>query len=108
MSKRNSKANLIMLAVVLAIALFLSFASFSIPATFTNYNGFLNSIRLGFDLQGGASVVFEAQLHEDDFEGDLSQNIEGTISRIKLLLEDKGYSEHYVYKQNTNKIIVEV
>jgi protein-export membrane protein SecD len=97
-----------MLAVVLAIALFLSFASFSIPSTFTNYNGFFNSIRLGFDLQGGASVVFEASMHEDDFEGNLTQNIEGTISRIELLLESKGYNEHYVYKQGNNKIVVEV
>ncbi len=108
MSKRNSKTKLIMLSVVLVLALFLSFASFSIPGTFTNYNGFLKSIRLGFDLQGGASVVFEASLHDDDFNGDLSQNIQGTISRVQLLLEEKGYTEHYVYKQGNNKIVVEV
>ena len=34
--------------------------------------------------------------------------IEGTISRIQLLLENQGYTEHYVYKQGDNRIVVEV
>lgn len=107
MSKRNSKANLIFLFVTLVIGLFLSFASFRIPYTFTNYNGFFNAVRLGFDLQGGASIVFEAS-NKPDSQNSLNQNIEGTIGRIKLLLENQGYTEHYVYKQASNKIVVEV
>lgn len=107
MSKRNSRANLIFLFVTLVVGLFLAFASFRIPYTFTNYNGFFKAIRLGFDLQGGASIVFEAS-NKPDSQNSLSQNIEGTIGRIELLLENQGYTEHYVYKQASNKVVVEV
>lgn len=108
MTKRKSKRRFILMSLVLLVGILLSVLRFNIPFTDYTYNGFLNSIPLGFDLQGGVSVVLEASLPDDDLSGDLSKNIEGTISRIKVLLEDQGYNEYNVYKQNTNRIVVEV
>lgn len=108
MTKRKSKRRFIVMSLVLLVGILLSVLTFDIPFTDYTYNGFLKAIPLGFDLQGGVSVVFEASLPSDNPTGDLSLGIEGTISRIQLLLENQGYSEHYVYKQGDNRIVVEV
>ncbi|MGI5842268.1 MAG: preprotein translocase subunit SecD [Christensenellales bacterium] len=108
MTKRRSRRRFIFMSVILLLGLVLSFVGFDIPFTTQRYNGFFNAIPLGFDLQGGASVVFEASLPDDDLDGSLELGIQGTISRIQLLLEEKGYTEHYVYKQGKNRIVVEV
>jgi preprotein translocase subunit SecD len=81
---------------------------FTIPGTDTKMVGFINAIPLGFDLQGGTSVVFEANLPASKPDGNLDLAIEGTISRIQLLLDKQGYSDHSVYRQGGNRIVVEV
>ena len=108
MTKRKSKRRFILMSLVLLVGILLSVLTFDIPFTDYTYNGFLNAIPLGFDLQGGVSVVFEASLPDDNPTGDLSLGMEGTISRIQLLLENQGYTEHFVYKQGNNRIVVEV
>lgn len=108
MTKRKSRSNFIIMSLVLLVGILLSVLTFDIPVTDYTYNGFIKAIPLGFDLQGGVSVVFEASLPDDNPTGNLSLGIEGTISRIELLLEEQGYTEHYVYKQGNNRIVVEV
>lgn len=108
MTKKSSKRKFIALAILLVIGFFLSFAKFDIPFTTLTYNGFIRAIPLGFDLQGGVSVTYKADLPQDDLTGDLSKNIQATIARIELLLESEGYHEYSVYKQNHNLIRIEV
>lgn len=108
MTKRKSRRRFILVSLVLMIGILLSVARFNIPFTDYTYNGFIRSIPLGFDLQGGVSVVFEATQPEDNPSGNLELSIQGTISRIQLLLENEGYTENYVYKQSGNRIVVEV
>ncbi len=108
MTKKSCRGKFIVLSILLVIGIFLSFFRFDIPWTDKTYNGFINAIQLGFDLQGGTSIVFDADLPDDNLEGDLNKSIEATIGRIKLLLDSKGYSEHNVYRQGNDKIRVEV
>ena len=108
MSKKTSRRRLIAFSIVIVIGILLSVLKFNIPATDYTFNGFINSIPLGLDLQGGISVVYEASLPADSISDDLGSAIKTTISRLDSLLEEKGYKETAISKQGSNKIRIEV
>lgn len=108
MTKKSSKTRFILLAILVAIGVFLSVAKFDIPFTTTTYNGFINSIPLGLDLQGGVSAVFEASLPVDSTDTNLDTAIDATVKRVESVLSSKNFTNANVLKQGNNQIRVEV
>lgn len=108
MTKKSSNIRFILLAIFVAIGVFLSVVRFDIPFTTTTYNGFINSIPLGLDLQGGVSAVFEASLPADNADADLGKAVDATVTRIESLLSTKNFTNANVLKQGSNQIRVEV
>lgn len=94
----NKKKSIVILSVVsVFIILMAVFAvvSFPIAGTVYDYNGYVRTIKLGLDMSGGVSAVFEV---EDDGLGDLDGRINGTINSLQSLLVSKGYTESTVTK----------
>ena len=108
MAKKRSIWKFTILGILIVIGLVLSFATFPVAGTNYVYNGFMNAIPLGLDLSGGVSAVYEASLSQTSNTTDLSSAVESTITRLKSLLYDEGFSEATVVKQGSNKIRIEV
>ena len=107
MTKRQSKKGILLVILLLIIGIVLAFCKFDIPFTNYTYNGFINSIKLGLDVEGGVSAVYTASL-SDDSDTDFDTAVESTISRLETLLSARGYTEATVTRQSTDKIRVEV
>ena len=108
----NKKKSIIVLSVVaIFIILMAVFAvvSFPIGDTVYDYTGYARTIKLGLDMSGGVSAVYEVL---DDEYGDLDTRVNGTISSMQSLLVSKGYTEATVSKgrnsNNNTTIRVEV
>ncbi len=110
-TKKRGVKNIVILGIVLVLGLFLSFASFRIPFTVYNYNGFMNSIKLGIDLEGGVLAVYDVLPVEGDI-GDFDSQVDATVVRIQDLLTENGYTEATIVKEgdgvSDTKIRVEV
>ncbi len=94
----NKKKSIVILSVVsVFIILMAVFAvvSFPIADTVYDYNGYARTIKLGLDMSGGVSAVFEV---EDDGLEDLDARVDGTINSLQSLLVSKGYTESTVTK----------
>ena len=97
----NKKKSIIVLSIVAVFIILMTvFAvvSFPIGDTVYDYNGYAKTIKLGLDMSGGVSAVYEVA---DDGYGDLNNRILGTISSMQSLLVSKGYTEATV-SQGTN------
>ena len=97
----NKKKSIIVLSVVAVFIILMAvFAvvSFPIGDTVYDYNGYAKTIKLGLDMSGGVSAVYEVA---EDGYGDLNNRILGTISSMQSLLVSKGYTEATV-SQGTN------
>ena len=108
MTKKRAKVGFIVLGILVAIGLLLSFCTFQIPFTYSQYNGFANSIPLGLDLSGGISAVYDCSLSKDSGTNDLSSAVDATITRLQNILYSEGFSEASVVRQGANQIRVEV
>ena len=108
MSKRSSARKFALLGFLTLIGILLTIFSFPIPFTNYNFNGFAPSIKLGLDLSGGISAVYEASLPEGSNSTNLEQSVNATIKRLQTLLYDKGYSEALVTNQGSDRIRIEV
>lgn len=94
----NKKKSIIVLSVVaIFIILMAVFAvvSFPIGDTVYDYTGYAKTIKLGLDMSGGVSAVYEVL--PDEYE-DLDTRITGTISSMQSLLVSKSYTEATVSK----------
>ena len=107
MTKRKARFRFILLSIFVVIGILLSVCRFDIPFTDKTYNGFANSIKLGLDLKGGISAVYEASLPENS-TSTLDESIDATIERLSNLITSKGFTEALVTKQGTSRIRVEV
>ena len=105
MSKKKSIKRYIFTVLICIVGAVLSFCQFDIPFTNYTYNGFINSIKLGLDLKGGVSAVYNTKQLE---EGDLSEQLKATADRLVDLLTNKGYTEATVTTQGSSQIRVEV
>lgn len=94
----NKKKSIIVLSVVgVFVILMAVFAvvSFPIGNSIYDYTGYAKTIKLGLDMSGGISVVYE--VIPDEF-GDMDTRVQGTISSLQGLLVSKGYTESTVTK----------
>ena len=82
---------------------------FPIGNTVYDYHGYAKTIKLGLDMSGGVSAVFNVI---DDGHPDLDVRIDGTVASLQELLVSKGYTEATVTKgtnsNGLNTIRVEV
>ncbi len=89
----NKKKSIIVLSIVAVFIILMAvFAvvSFPIAGTVYDYNGYAKTIKLGLDMSGGVSAVYEVL---PDEYGDLDTRVTGTISSMQSLLVSKGYTE---------------
>ena len=107
MSKKKSKFKFILTGIFIVLGIILCSFSFDIPGTYYTFNGWAKSIKLGIDLSGGVSAVYECSVDEGS-STDLDSAIDATISRISSMLTNKGFTEATVVKQGTDRIRVEV
>ena len=108
MTKKRARIGFILLGIFTIIGIVLSVCSFNIPFTYSQFNGFANSIPLGLDLSGGISAVYDCSLSKDSGTSDLSSAVDATVTRLENILYSEGFSEATVTRQGGAQIRVEV
>ena len=100
-SKKKSIIVLSIIAVVIILMAVFAVVDFPIGNTVYDYHGYAKTIKLGLDMSGGVSAVFNVV--EEDSE-DLDARINGTVASLQELLVSKGYTEAIVTKgTNSNE-----
>ena len=94
-SKKKSIIVLSLVAVVIVIMTVFAVVDFPIGNSVYDYHGYAKTIKLGLDMSGGVSAVFNVV--EEDSE-DLDARIDGTVASLQELLVSKGYTEATVTK----------
>ena len=102
MNKKRAKINFCLVIVLLAIALVLCFASFKLPASNDNFNGFFNSISATSDISDGYYAEYDIKT-EDASDKEISE----LILKMDDILYSQGFSNANVYQMG-NKVRVEV
>lgn len=95
MNKKKSIVVLSIISVFIILMAVFAVVSFPIAGTVIDYTGYAKTIKLGLDMSGGVSAVFEVQ---PDEYGDLDTRVDGTIDSLQSLLVSKGYTEATVTK----------
>ncbi|MBR4800115.1 MAG: protein translocase subunit SecD [Clostridia bacterium] len=95
MNKKKSIIVLSVVAVFIILMAVFAVVSFPIGDTVYDYNGYARTIKLGLDMSGGVSAVYEVV---PDEYADLDVRVTGTISSMQSLLVSKGYTEATVSK----------
>ncbi len=108
MTKKKATKSIVLIVLLLIIGIILAFCRFDIPFTTKTYNGFINSIKMGLDISGGVTAVYDAKLADENADIDLDTAIKSTISRLESILASRGYTEATVTTQQGNRIRVEV
>ncbi len=95
----NKKKSIVVLCIVsvfiILMAVFAVLPTFQIGDTVYDYTGYARTIKLGLDMSGGVSAVFNVA---NDEYGDFDTRVNGTISSLQSLLVSKGYTEATVTK----------
>ena len=108
MTKKHAKKKIVFVALLMIIGIILTFCRFDIPFTDKTYNGFINSIKMGLDVKGGVTAVYDTKLPDDSQTGDLGSAVNSTVQRLQNILADRGYPEATVTTQQGTRIRVEV
>ena len=111
MNKTRAIIKYCIISVIVAIAVVLCFAQFTIPFTNTKYVGCYQAIKnkMGIDLNGGVLAVYAVTPSENS--SNLESEINATINRIQNTLSKQGYLEATVTRQGNAgnyKIRIEV
>ena len=107
MIKKYSIVSFVLLTVIAILGILLCVCPFSVPASTDQYNGFLNSIQKGIDLNGGVTAIYNCELSGNSNE-DLPSLIDNSLVKIENLLEQENYPEMSIVRQGENKVRVEV
>lgn len=105
MLRKNSGIKFALLVIIAILGVLLCVCPFAVPYSTSNYNSLVGAINKGVDLNGGISAVYECKLDENS-EKELSQAIEDSLSKIKVMFEIERYNEIYVTRQGGNKISI--
>ncbi len=95
MNKKKSIVVLSIISVFIILMAVFAVVEFPIAGSTIDYTGYAKTIKLGLDMSGGVSAVFEVQ--PDDNDG-LDARVDGTIDSLQSLLVSKGYTEATVTK----------
>ena len=95
MNKKKSIVVLCIVSIFIILMTVFAVVDFPIANTVYDYTGYVKTIKLGLDMSGGVSAVFNV---ENDNYGDLDTRISGTVSSLQSLLVSKGYTETTVTK----------
>ena len=95
MNKKKSIVVLCIVSIFIILMTVFAVVDFPIANTVYDYTGYVKTIKLGLDMSGGVSAVFNV---ENDNYGDLDTRISGTVSSLQSLLVSKGYTEATVTK----------
>lgn len=93
MNRKKSIVVLSLIAIFIVLMAVFAVVSFPIAGSVYDYTGYARTIKLGLDMSGGISAVYEVQ---DDGIGDLDTRVDGTIASLSGLLVSKGYTESTV------------
>lgn len=99
MNKKKSIVVLCIVSVFIILMAVFAVVSFPIAGTVYDYTGYAKTIKLGLDMSGGVSAVFNVV--PDEYEN-LDNRVSGTISSLQSLLVSKGYTEATVTKGTTS------
>lgn len=113
MSKRKSIVLLVITGLLIAFFGVACFANFAIPDGLCkffgaqpkyNYVSIFDQISKGIDLEGGYYAVMTPTVEEEDQE----INLDNVISTLRTRLDDKGYTEATIARQDVNSLRVEI
>ncbi len=107
MSKKKSIVVLVLSVIVLAIIGVACFASFPVGET-KQYNSIISLIGKGIDLSGGYYVVLTPKVESTDDATTANQKIESAMEILRTRLDDKGFTEATISRQDGNRIRIEV
>lgn len=108
MTKKQAKKKIALVVLLMIVGVILTFCRFDIPFTNYTYNGFINSIKMGLDVKGGVTAVYDTTLPANSNTSDLNSAVSATVQRIQDLLGNRGYTEATVTTQQGTRIRVEV
>lgn len=105
----NTKSVITLVVVILLLAVL---AVFSLGVTgkgvtigITRFKPWYENVKLGMDIKGGVTVIYEAKEKEGS---DFDAGIKRIITIFENRLSSKGYSDVSITQQGTNRIRVEI
>lgn len=107
MAKRFSIINYVLVSILVAIGLFLSFASFKIPFYVNDYAGFAGAISLSYDLGSGQTAVFDVTPVSTDANSVTEKQMDDTVEFVRDILASFGGAYNQVGVQNQSSIRVQ-
>ncbi len=105
MLKKNAIVKFVFLAILAILGILLCVCPFSVPYSSNHYNGFVNAINKGVDIDGGVSAIYNCTLPEGS-DGNLTEAIDNSLSKIKDIFAQEKFSQLYVERQGGNKVYV--
>ncbi len=106
MAKKFSIANYVLVSILVAIGLFLSFATFKIPFYVNDYAGFAGAISLSYDIGSGQTAVFDVAPISSD--ATITQDdLDSTVDFVRNVLYSFGGQYNQVGVQNDSEIRVQ-
>lgn len=91
------------IAFIITLAIITGSVFIALTGIGDNKTGSANAINLGLDLEGGVSITYTPNK-----EDPTKSEIEDTIYKLQLRLDDYGYTEGEVYLEGTNRINVDI
>lgn len=111
MNKKKSIAIFTIACVLLVLGMVFAFVpTFPIGKSMYDYTGFARSIKLGLDLAGGVSAVFDVTAPEGETltADEMKARLDGVKASMEDLLTSKGYTESVVTYNTTGKPTITV
>lgn len=103
MLKKNAIVKFVFLTILAILGILLCVCPFGVPYSSNHYNGFVNAINKGVDLDGGVSAIYNCTLPEGS-DGNLSESIDKSLMKIKNIFAQENFSQLYVERQGGNKV----
>lgn len=107
MSKRKSIVALVLSIVLLVVMGVACLASFPIGET-KQYNSIMSLIGKGIDLSGGYYVVLTPKIDSSSSSATTDEKISSAMEILRTRLDDKGFTEATITRQDGDRIRVEV
>ena len=91
MNKTRSKIKFVLMSILIAIGLFLTFATIVIPTTNTTYRGFFNAINYGYDISGGRLAIYEvSSSNSEEAKSNLSAKLDKIVGDYQANFANRG------------------